>query len=169
MNNMGGHIRSGDRKRKHGRKGGTRTAPPILTLRNDGCSDRLARIYLNVHGFLLLTDQYRVTAEQQFARPQWQDEAGQPLAVDGTPMTFEAHKDGRVGADRLVRGMERLFPLELDDWEGGGRFELGCDHAHGWMQVDDLRERVRAAGNASRRREKPPRSSVYVALTDPIL
>lgn len=164
MSKMEGHIRSGDRKRKHGRPEGTRTAPPLLTLRNAGCSDRLARIYVTGDGFLLLTDRFRVTAEQQFRRSQWTDEDGNPRVVDGVELSFESWQEGRLAADRFVRGLERLFPLEMDQWEDGARFELGCDHAHGWMRVDDLSERVRAAAEASRQRKKPPRSAVDVNL-----
>ena len=170
MSERAGRIRMGDWKREHGRPQGdtSKAPPPVLTLRRTGCRDRLGRVYVTPDGFYLLTDSFTVTPDEWLQRPENRGPDGGPLIANGVAMTVENLRAGLftvLGDARTVRGLERLLPLDLQSWDTGARFELGCEHAHGWMRVDDLRDRVTAAGRAGRERRRPPASAEYVDLT----
>lgn len=158
-------IRTTDTTRRHGALPGSRTPPPLLTLRRRGCNDRLARVYVTPDGFHVLGDEFTLPPDEFIAR-EHVDSSGAPVVVDGLELTLGNWQAGRfVIESRAVSGVDRVLPADITGWDAAARFELGCKHAHGWMQVDDLRDRVAAAGRAGRERRKPPASAEYVDLT----
>ncbi len=104
-----------------------RNSPPAVTWRHDGCHKRLLRLYLTPRGWLLLTDETRLSL------PEWIDRSGVEYDVDD-------FREGRVAAfnKRKVSGHERLLPLDVADWPSGA-FEIGCRvHGMGRYRLDNL-------------------------------
>lgn len=120
--------------------------PPLVVWRHDGCGGRLLRLYLVPTGWLLISDDARVSLEEWITR----------TGIDATTDDF---RDGRVGAfsKRVVEGHERLLPHATSDWPSGS-FELACrQHGFGAYELGDL---ATDAEEARAKRRRVQRSKV---------
>lgn len=123
-----------------------RNSPPLVVWRHSPCNSRILRLYLVPEGWMLVTDDVRVSLEE------WVQRAGIEYSVDD----FRA---GRVAAfsKREVKGHERLLPHETHEWPEGS-FEIGC-RKHG-LAPYVLTDLASDADEARRTRRRVERSKL---------
>lgn len=112
-----------------------KSAPPMVTWRVAGCRCRVLSVYLTPDGWALDGEDFKVSI------PEWLDR----INPDGTamagevPITLENYRAGLFSAfsPGNVAGVRQMLDLDVATWPVT-RFEVGCDHAHGHVDLADL-------------------------------
>ena len=127
-----GRVRMRDRTRDDAAFG---HQPPVVVWR---CAHkpphRVLRVFVSPDGWHLVGERLRVPLDQ------WLDRTGSTFTVDDL-------REGKAEAmnKRRVQGVDWLWPLDIDLWQHGKAFEVGCRCGVVAAQVDWLADDARRA------------------------